>query len=289
MDIPRDGNNLTQMVEISAGDSFSMALGRNNSVYAWGDNTYSQLGNDSATTYPWLSSGTDTKAIYPIRVQADPNTVRASEVVQYNGTDYLTNIVGISASGKHVNVLSKGNETTTDQLGTDHAVTGHVVYAWGRNDHKQLGVRAESDGTYAATKGLPTPTLFSLGKGAYDGKQEYFTDNTFAVGSGENHSVVIGRDGYIYDWGKGDMGATGNANITEKAAPVRVGTREDSVLIYDPDYYTGQSSVHRLTTDAAPIVLQNAYGTTPATEVTLNLNHIYLRSAPPSSPPRAAR
>ncbi len=88
------------IVSVSAGDSHSLALASDGTVWAWGDNTYGQLGD-----------GTYTFSSTPV------------QVVGIDGSGFLNDIVAISAGWNHnLAVSSEGN-----------------VFAWGTNEYGQLG------------------------------------------------------------------------------------------------------------------------------------------------------
>ncbi|URN95085.1 MAG: Ig-like domain-containing protein [Candidatus Pristimantibacillus lignocellulolyticus] len=89
-----------EIISVSAGESHSLALASDGTVWAWGDNTQGQLGN-----------GTYESRNTPV------------QVVGENGEGFLNNIVSISAGWDHnLAVTSDGN-----------------VFAWGLNEDGQLG------------------------------------------------------------------------------------------------------------------------------------------------------
>ncbi len=101
----QDPNNpdsyLKGIIAVSAGEGHSLALDLNGTVWAWGDNKYGQLGNDTN----------------------DPCTT-AVAVVGLNGEGYLENIIAISAGFWH--------SLAIDVDGT--------IWTWGKGDYGRLGL-----------------------------------------------------------------------------------------------------------------------------------------------------
>jgi len=102
----KTGNDsyLTDIYQISAGSSHTLALDANGKVWAWGNNQYGQLGD-----------GTTTHNGY------------ARMVHDSTGTSYLEDIVMVSAGGD-------GTQGSSMALASDG-----TIWVWGRNDHGQLG------------------------------------------------------------------------------------------------------------------------------------------------------
>jgi hypothetical protein len=97
---------LSNAIEVSEGNATALALSSVGNVYAWGSNHTGQLGN---------STTTDSHS--PI------------EVLGVGGSGHLSGIIAISESGNFVNGLD-----------TSFALSSSGnVYAWGYNNHGQLG------------------------------------------------------------------------------------------------------------------------------------------------------
>ena len=89
--------------------------------------------------------------------------------------------------------------------GRDHTLglrTNGTLYAWGRNDHGQLG---NGTGTNATT-----PTLVS-GMGPYT-----------QVAAGGSHSLALQANGTAWAWGRNDYGQLGIGTTADAHAPVQV-------------------------------------------------------------------
>ena len=169
-------------VQVSAGYQYSLALGSDGYVYAWGYNNYGQLGNNT-------TSGNDPNPV-PVRVR-DPA----------NPTD-----------------KSKGLKTTQVSAGENHSLalgSDGYTYAWGRNYRGQLG---NNTSNYNAN---PDPVRVRDPANPDDASKGL---KTTQISAGGNHSLALGSDGYAYAWGNNEYGQLGNntSNYDANPAPVRV-------------------------------------------------------------------
>lgn len=103
---PNGNGFLNSIVAIAGGESHSLAIYFDGTVYAWGENNYGQLGNNSTTP-----SSTPVQVVSP------------------NGTAALTDVASIVA-GKQFTVAVKFDGT---------------VWAWGSNSWGQLGDNTNTD------------------------------------------------------------------------------------------------------------------------------------------------
>ena len=150
---------LTDIVDISAGSGFTIALKKNGQVVAWGVNTYGQLGN------------TNDKTENPIYVK------------DYNG-NILSGVVEISAARNHA-VALKADGT---------------VWCWGRNDYAQLGNNTTTDSSYAVQ-------VLANSSG------EYLT-NVKQISCGGAFVSALKNDGTVWSWGLNSNSQTGNLSTT---------------------------------------------------------------------------
>ena len=119
--------------------------------------------------------------------QATITPPKLSRGIRFSQVSANVNVFGFS-----VGVASDGN-----------------AYAWGYNDHGQLGQDPEK------TAMQKTPTRVPLPAGVASG----FTYTQVAAGA--NHVLAVGSDGLVYSWGNNDHGQLGdNANTnTERFKP----------------------------------------------------------------------
>ena len=215
-------SNITSMV---GGCYHSLALASSGNVYAWGYNTYGQLGN-----------GTTSNSSTPI------------QVLGVGGSGYLSNVTAVAGGYYHSLTLSStgnvyawghnqygqlGNGTTTDSstpvevlgvggsgnlsnvtalaAGVWHSLalanTGNL-YAWGANFDGQLGNGTTTDSH------TPVEILGVDGSG--------YLSNVTAVAGGWNFSLALTSTGNVYAWGANNDGQLGNGTTTNSSTPLLV-------------------------------------------------------------------
>jgi len=202
---PTQITSLSSVIAMSGGNLHSLALESNGTVYAWGDNTYGQLGD-----------GTKTQRTTPVPVS------------------YLSGIVAIAAGGAHSLALSHGKvnawgDNTYCQLGNGkmpqslapvpvglpncleiaagyyHSIAlaaNETVWAWGNNAYGQIG-----DGT---TNTQITPV------------QVNGLSNVVAIAAGQYHNLALESDGIVWSWGNNSHGQLGDGTTNQQRTPVTV-------------------------------------------------------------------
>jgi hypothetical protein len=197
------------VVAIAAGDSFSIALKSNGTVWAWGQNVFGQLGN-----------GSTVGSTLPVQVIVLANIVqiagggRHSLALAQNGTVWAW---GFNAYGQ----LGNGGGATLVPVSViglsapQSIAAGHGhsmalmndgrVYTWGVGGWGTLG----NDGT--TNQSLPGLTYGLSGM-------------TEIVGGGL-HSIAQQQGGTIWAWGQNNLGQLGNGNIDNFShpRPARIG------------------------------------------------------------------
>lgn len=152
---------------IATGGSHTLAVKADGTLLAWGLNRSGQLGDGSAIDKP------------------SPTTI---------------------GSLKTWSVIAAGEFHTVALLGTNCAVNGCPLYAWGYNQNGQLG-----DGT---TTDKNTPTKIGS------------VTTWIAVAAGRAHTLAVKKDGSLWAWGRNFDGQLGNGSLTQadSLVPVAVGT-----------------------------------------------------------------
>lgn len=211
---------------VSAGGFQTIARRADGKLYAWGQNNWGQLGDNSNTerTSPVLvSNGAVTTAWSKIAV-GDQFAVgiRASGTTTTTGGTLWT--WGLNTSGQ----LGQGDSTNRSvptQLGKDatwvaiSAGKYHVLalkadgtlWAWGRNNSGQLG---------------DLTTTIRQAPVKVGGTDKTNTATWIAFSAGGSHSLGIQKDGTLWTWGDNTSGQLGNttANTTPVPTPTKIGT-----------------------------------------------------------------
>ena len=222
-------------VQVSAGSYYSLALGSDGYVYAWGYNHYGQLGNK-----------TKSDSSKPIRVRDPANPEDANKGLQatqvsagyshslavgsdgdayawgYNEYGKLGNNTSDDLSDVPVHVrdpadVSKGLKATQVSAGWRHSLAigaDGYAYAWGYNKNGQLG-----NGKTSSTNANPVPVHVRDPANPDDESKGL---QATQVSAGYSHSLAVGSDGYAYAWGFDYCGQLGNNSTTDSTVPVHV-------------------------------------------------------------------
>ena len=194
MDAPAatTGNNLPGTASLRPLDnpaSFSAA-------YAWGDNTYGQLGNgtNTSSTTPVQVTGLTSGVTAVAGGSAHALAIQNGAVKAWgnNGNGQLGNSA-YGSSTTPVQVMGLTSGVTAIAAGQEHslAVQGGNVYAWGGNGDGQLG------------NGTTDSSATSLEIDPSDLK------NITAVAAASNSSYALSSDGSLWVWGDNTDGELG--------------------------------------------------------------------------------
>jgi alpha-tubulin suppressor-like RCC1 family protein len=185
------------LMGIAGGDGYTLYAKWDGTVWAWGSNTYGQLGD-----------GSPLRRLTPVPVKNPSGAGYLSSIVSVSvGTNYslaLASNGSVFAWGQN-NYGQLGDGTTTNRLlpvqipslngivaisaGATHALALRFdgkVYAWGRNHLGQLGDGTQTD------RLIPVKVLY--------------LDNAVSIAAGANHSLAVHQDGSAYAWGNGEDG-----------------------------------------------------------------------------------
>ena len=242
-DLPKDFTYL----QVSAGEYHSVAIGSDGYVYAWGYNNYGQLGNNTTSRY--------TANTVPVRVR-DPDspndTSKGLKATQVSaGRDYSLAVSsnGYTYAWGHNNYGQLGDNTTSDSAvpvpvrdpaspndtskglkatqvsgGYNYSLalgSDGYAYAWGDNDHGQLGNKGTSD-PYP----YPVKVLASAQSTSTYGSWLHAAQ----ISAGDHHSLAIGTDGNAKAWGYNGYGRLGDGTTTESNVPVPVAFKPQPVI-----------------------------------------------------------
>ena len=253
---PAQVANLTGATAVAAGGSHSLAAKSDGTVWAWGDNTYGQLGNGTIT-----NSSTPVQASNLSGVTTVAGGGNYSLALKSDGTVWAW---GYNKDGELGNGTTK-NSTTPVQVsnltgataiaaGADHSLavkSDGTVWAWGYNGFGELGngttknsttpvqvsnltgVSAVAGGEFHSLALKSDGTLWGFG---YNIDGEFGNGTTTnsslpvqanltgaaAVGAGANHSLTAKADGTAWAWGRNDAGQLGNGTTTNASTPVQI-------------------------------------------------------------------
>lgn len=155
-------------VSLAAGVHHSVALCVDGTIATWGGNEHGQLGMGDTVL----------------------STSRTPVAVERGFLDPGIHPVAVAAGGYHTLALFSDGK----------------VYAWGDNQHGQVG-----DNFAPLDTSLPTHA-----EGVLSGKR------VIGISAGEFHSLAVCDDGTVAAWGRGDSGQLGNGNTIDEDLPVAV-------------------------------------------------------------------
>jgi len=221
---PVQVTGLSDVAAIAAGNAHTVALKSDGSVWAWGSNSFGQLGDDARTEWnEGISS--------PVQVAglSDVTAIAAG----FAHTVALKSDGSVWAWGRNgVGQLGDGSTTGADEgtsspvqvaglsdvtaiaAGSSHTValkSDGSVWAWGYNYYGQLG-----DGS---TTNQSSPVQVAG-----------LSDVTAIVASGE-HTVALKSDGSVWAWGYNYYGQLGDGSTTTQYSPVQVAGLSDVAAI----------------------------------------------------------
>ncbi|HEY6837840.1 MAG TPA: hypothetical protein VI389_03775, partial [Geobacteraceae bacterium] len=218
------GAPMVGVTAIAAGGSHSLALKSDGTLWAWGDNTYGQLGYVTAPqTYssePRQVQNVENGAIVPVKAIAAGGAFDLALDGQgrvwawgYNGlgqlgVDPLTTPTLARVTPQLVGGMN--GTVTAIAAGLDHAlaVVGNTLLAWGYNNFGQLGNNTTSTMSFTpVTVGNSSGTPFSV--------QQIIA----AVG---HHNIVRATDGHVYAWGDNGYGQIGDGTTINRSVPMLV-------------------------------------------------------------------
>jgi alpha-tubulin suppressor-like RCC1 family protein len=206
----------------AGGDSFTLALKSDDTLWEWGDNQKGQLG-----------LGNTTKSLYPIRVGIDSDWVKIAAGNAYtinikaNGTiwgwgDNYSGQLGINQAYNYKKTptqIGTQSDWSAVAAGNAHTLavkTNGTLWAWGGNYHAALG-----DGT---VDNRFTPRQIGI-------------DSDWAiVEAGYYYSLALktnsdGSVGTLWAWGWNSIGQLGLGDYTQRNTPTQIGNQSDWMAI----------------------------------------------------------
>lgn len=222
---------LANLKAVSAGMFSSLALEADGTLWAFGQNAYGQLGINSVanahipavtlvlTDVRGMSAGSYHAAAVKTDGTVwgwgfntsgqvgDGTTTQRNQPVQVSSLGApLANAIAVAAGANHSAALK--NDGT--------------VWAWGANNHGQLG-----DGT---TTNRSTAVQVLTASGPLTG--------VVAIETGAMHTVALKNDGSVWAWGRNSTGQLGNATTTSQSFAIQVPLPSAALAVAAGDGHT---------------------------------------------------
>lgn len=208
---------------IAAGDQHSLALTSEGKVFAWGSNSFDQLGTEALQDSA-VPAAVDTRgALRGKTITAIAAGYRHSLVLSSDGEVFSWGSNGNGKLGDGTRIDPRtpvkvdasgalaGKRVVAIAAAEDHSLAltdDGLVFAWGDNASGQLG--DNSGTTYSA---VPVPVFAS---GVLAGK------TVAGISAGIDHCLAITADGITVSWGSNLSGQLGNGGTVSSPLPVLV-------------------------------------------------------------------
>ncbi len=205
------------MTHVSTGRAHSCALGSDESVWCWGDNSHGQIGNPGQAVFRTaLQVAGPDPGVRQVACGADHLCLLyRNGTVACRGKNTSGQIgakPGSATSGFHT-PRNQDRDLVSVVAGSDHSCVirqdGRVL-CWGDNTHGQLG-----DGTTVQTAS-PVETSLRDRKAA-------------SMVAGSRHTCAISPEGQAWCWGFNFYGQLGDGTTEDRAFPVQVAALSDTV------------------------------------------------------------
>ena len=216
--VPTQVPSFANASAVAAGTNSTVVLKNDGSIWAWGDNTYGELGNGTTTSsvVPVKSSTCNIPMLMATHNSSSSKRVAASQnfslAVKNDGTveSWGQNNYGQLGDGTAVNRTSPvqaQNLTSMTSVAAGWSFglgvkSDGTVWGWGYNGDGELG-----DGT---NTNRPTPIQIPS------------LSNMVAVAAGEYHGLGLKADGSVWAWGYNNNGQLGDGTTTERRTAVQV-------------------------------------------------------------------
>jgi alpha-tubulin suppressor-like RCC1 family protein/Flp pilus assembly pilin Flp len=205
--------SLSGITKLWAGYSFNFALKSDGTLWAWGDNTYGELGDGTAVTPRTTPEQITLPAFTNLALGKDFSLALKTDgtIIAWGYGTYgnLGNGLGV-ASSTPVAVSNLTNVTVINAgLDTGIAVKSDgTVWTWGTSGFGELG-----NGTTCAPQLGCAGSLVPV--------QATGLTNVTAVDSGRDYEIALKSDGTVWTWGDNQWGQLCDGTPLERDTPVR--------------------------------------------------------------------
>ena len=205
--------NLSNIVDISCGRDFSLALNSSGAIFSWGSDGHGCLGNGTSRADQWdpgvLHDIPEMACVLAGQIHCGAITKRGKIYMWGSGEHGQLGlklgpgekIVLTPKLVSHSSITKK--KIISLALGKYHTVAltqGLDVYSWGTNERGQLGISMPMSSIMQRSIQIYPPTLIRMlvGKGI------------FKIACGKNHSCGLSLSGLLYTWGENRNGQLGH-------------------------------------------------------------------------------
>lgn len=220
---------------VAAGGDTTFAIKTNQTLWAWGDNWYGQLGLGDAL---WTNRFSPTR----VGTDSDWSSIRIFWMNTYalktNGTMWSwgtasrEGALGLGDTMTRTTPSLIGSQTDWAEVssGQYHAIARKIagtIWTWGNNDYGQLGLGFNGYWDYSNPDEFGYPTYA-------DGRNtptQVGTDSDWIMTqSGAFHNITLKTNGTMWSWGNnnnGQLGLGDNGLNTNRNTPTQIGTQTD--------------------------------------------------------------
>ena len=203
-------------IAIDAGRDYSLALGEDGTVWAWGNNFHGQLGDGSNIYRSNPVNVSNLNNVVPIATSGYHSfAIKNDGTVWAWGHNYYRQLGDGTNIDRSTPVnVSNLNNVVAVAGGWSHSLAlkdDGTVWAWGYNRYGQLG-----DGTNI-TSTTPVNAIN--------------LNNVAAIAAGVYHSLALKEDGTVWAWGYNDSGQLGDGTSIAKQTPVQISNLNNVVAI----------------------------------------------------------
>ena len=256
---------MDNVAQVAAGEYSTFAIKEDGSLWAWGNNSYGQIGD-----------GTARSKNIPVKVMEDVIMVTGGDdnsfFLKNDGTLWgcgHINYLGLMQSGANyyistpIQIMKDVSQVVSKSNNTLCISTDGKVMVWGDNTSGQLGsafidyliptkvpmsgktgfVAAGTNSSFVISTsgdlyGCGANEDGELGLGDCYSKTNYsvISSNIVQVAAGDYHTLAIKADGSLWAWGYNGSGRLGDGTTDKKTVPVKV--VEDVVQVAAGGYHT---------------------------------------------------
>ncbi|WP_027400397.1 RCC1 domain-containing protein [Anaerovorax odorimutans] len=196
IDTPTKIEGFVNAKSVYGGDSHTLCLKKDGTIWTWGKNTYGQLGDGSTSSKKSPQQVTGINDVTAIAVGANHNLALKKDGTVWAWGDNSKGQLGLG-EGADTKVLTPSNVPGLIDIIAIDARERHslalkkdgTVWAWGYNAYGQVGNNSKLDSK------VPVQIEIS---------------NVAAIAAGWDHSIAVKNNGTCWTWGRNNAGQIGN-------------------------------------------------------------------------------